>query len=481
MYIGGGSAGVGLVTGRVENWEPGSGSVVSWHASPASRAKALQAPVSPVPIGYMQAGHLRGFCEFAERGFDYSRVVMGSWDVPGWCDIRTMSFVINAHLRRHETYRSWFDYKDHKNIVRHTIAAPRDIEFVPTKHGQVTPAEWHELLLSTPDPLNWDCFSFGVIQHEDHFAFYVIVDHLHTDPALITALYVEIVTMYRALVAGGAPLSLGPTGSHDDFCVRERQYTSDLSVDSPQVRKWIEFAEKNGGTLPDFPLPLGDQSIPCGGDMVVEKFMDPEQTAQFEARCAEAGIRFSGGLFGCAALAHHELTGADTYYGLTPIDKRRSPAEYMTMGWFTGIVPITVPIDPTSFEETARATQASFDANADLSNVPFDHVLELAPWLSRYGPEYTMMNYMDAGLPPLSAVVASAMKGANVTAYIDGRTPAFLYSSLIRLFDEVSLMVSFSNNPVARESVNRYVEVLKSIFVRVAEGDDVMEPLRNVV
>jgi len=186
-------------------------------------------------------------------------------------------------------------------------------------------------------------------------------------------------------------------------------------------------------------------------------------------------------LFGCAALAHHELTGADTYYGLTPIDKRRSPAEYMTMGWFTGIVPITVPIDPTSFEETARATQASFDANADLANVPFDHVLELAPWLSRYGPEYTMMNYMDAGLPPLSAVVASAMKGANVSAYIDGRTPAFLYSSLIRLFDEVSLMVSFSNNPVARESVNRYVEVLKSIFVRVAEGDDVMEPLRNVV
>jgi hypothetical protein len=153
----------------------------------------------------------------------------------------------------------------------------------------------------------------------------------------------------------------------------------------------------------------------------------------------------------------------------------------MTMGWFTGIVPITVPIDPTSFEETARATQASFDANADLSNVPFDHVLELAPWLSRYGPEYTMMNYMDAGLPPLSAVVASAMKGANVSAYIDGRTPAFLYSSLIRLFDEVSLMVSFSNNPVARESVNRYVEVLKSVFVRVAEGDDVMEPLRNVV
>jgi 2-O-sulfo trehalose long-chain-acyltransferase len=429
----------------------------------------------------MQAGHLRGFVEFAERGFDYSRVVMGSWDIPGRCDIRTMSYVINAHLRRHETYRSWFEYLDYNNIVRHTFADPRDIQFVPTKRGQMTAAQWHELLMSTPDSLHWDCFSFGIIQYDDHFSFYAIVDHLHTDPALITGLYAEILAMYRALVAGEPPIALPPTGSHDDFCTRERQRTASLTVDSPQVRKWIEFAEKNGGTLPDFPLPLGDQSIPRDGDLVVEKFMDPEQTEKFEVRCAEAGVRFSGGLFACAALAHYELTGADTYYGLTPVDKRSTPEEYMTMGWFTGIVPITVPIDPTSFEETARATQASFDENAELAHVPFDHVLQLAPWLRRYGPEYTMMNYMDAGLPPLSAVVASALRGANATAYIDGRTPAFVYSSFIRLFDEVSLMVTFPNNPVARESVNRYVEVLKSVFVRVAEGGDVMEPLRNVV
>jgi hypothetical protein len=92
-----------------------------------------------------------------------------------------------------------------------------------------------------------------------------------------------------------------------------------------------------------------------------------------------------------------------------------------------------------------------------------------------------MMNYMDAGLPPLSAVVASALKGANATAYIDGRVPAFLYSSFIRLFDEVSLMVNFPDNPVARESVHRYVEVLKSIFIRAADGYDMVTPLRDVV
>jgi 2-O-sulfo trehalose long-chain-acyltransferase len=77
----------------------------------------------------MQAGHLRGYVEFGDRGLDYSRLVMGSWEIPGKCDIRTMTHVINTHLRRHETYRSWFEYKDAKNIIRHRISNPRDIQF----------------------------------------------------------------------------------------------------------------------------------------------------------------------------------------------------------------------------------------------------------------------------------------------------------------------------------------------------------------
>jgi hypothetical protein len=175
-------------------------------------------------------------------------------------------------------------------------------------------------------------------------------------------------------------------------------------------------------------------------------------------------------LFACAALAHYELTGEQTYRGLTPIDKRRTPEEYMTMGWFTGVIPFEVTVDPDSFVETARAIQASFDENITLAQVPYDRVLELAPWLNKYGSQFYMMNYMDVGLPPLSAVVATALTGSNATAYNDGRSPAYLYMSVIRLFDEVSLLVSFPNNPVARESVTRYGDIIKSVFTRAAAG-----------
>src|SRR6185312_9543742 len=119
---------------------------------------AAKAPVVDAPPSSMQAGHILNFVEFGERGLDYSRLVMGSWEMPGKCDIRTMTHVINAHLRRHGTYRSWFECKDGKNIVRHEIENPRDIQFAPVNHGALTQPQWRDLVLSTPSPVEWDCF-----------------------------------------------------------------------------------------------------------------------------------------------------------------------------------------------------------------------------------------------------------------------------------------------------------------------------------
>jgi Condensation domain len=479
VLIGGGYKHDGLRVGNVRDWDVGRGSIVAWEPTIGSAANARQAPVSSVPPSSMQAGHLRGFVEFRNRGLDYSRAIMGSWDMPGRCDIRAMTYVINAHIRRHTTYHSWFEYNGAKDIVRHTIKNPRDIQFVAKEYGVMTQRQWHDHVLATPDPLQWDCFRIGTVQYEDHFAIYAVVDHLHCDGMLIGGFYVELLINYNALLEGKAPVTLPPAASYDDFCTRESQYVSGMTLESPEVRKWIEFAEANGGTLPDFPLPLGDQSISSGGGFHVERLLGPEQTAQFEVICQRAGVRFSGGLFASVALALYELCGAETYYGLTPIDRRKSPSDFMTMGWFTGVVPFTVPVDPNSFEKTARAAQASFDANVDLANVPYDRVLELAPWLRRHGPQFTMMNYMDAGLPPLSAIIATALDGVNAALLIDGRNPAFMYSTAFRLFDEVSITVWYPNNPTARESVTRYTQAIKSVFDRVVASRLAEEPIRQ--
>src|ERR1700739_1047951 len=102
----------GVAAEDPRNWMPAPGSVVSWLASPASLAKVRQAPISAVPPSHQQARHLRNFREHANRGVKMARLCIAAWDIPGRCDIRVVTYMCNAFLRRHDTYHSWFEYTD---------------------------------------------------------------------------------------------------------------------------------------------------------------------------------------------------------------------------------------------------------------------------------------------------------------------------------------------------------------------------------
>jgi 2-O-sulfo trehalose long-chain-acyltransferase len=453
----------------LDDWVPDPGSVICWHASPAATAKARQAPVSAVPPSYQQTQHLRRYCDHAARGLEMTRMLIFTWEVAGRCDVRAMSYAINAHLRRHDTYRSWFEYRDAEHIVRHTIADPADIELVPIEHGDITTAELRDHI-SAPHPLQWDCFLFGIIQSADHFTFYASIGHLCVDLMIVGVLFAEIHTMYTTLVRGGVPAQLPEVGSYEDYCVRQRRDTSALTLDSPSVHAWIKFAENSGGTLPHFPLPLGDLSVPCAGDLLNVTLMDEQQTRRFDSACVAAGARFSGGVFGSAALTEYELTGAETISILTTTDTRSTPTELATTGWFTGLVPVTVAVAAASFDDTARAAQSSFDSGTDLGSVPFDRVLELAPpelMLRRPRPGNFVMSFLDASIAPLSAVASSDL---DFRIHDEGRVSHQVSMWVGRFRRETRVMVLFPNNPVARESVARYVAAMKSVFVRVADG-----------
>jgi len=398
-----------------------------------------------------------------------SRLMIFTWDVPGRCDVRTMNYAINAHLRRHDTYHSWFEYQDAQHIVRHTIVDPADIELVPIEHGGMTSADLRDHI-STLQPLQWDCFLFGVIQSNDHFTFYASIAHLCVDPMIVGVLFTEIHVMYGVLVGGDAPLELPEAGRYGDYCLRQREDMAALTLDSPQVRGWIEFATNNGGTLPYFSLPLGDLSVPYAGKLLTDTLLDEQQTERFEAACVAAGARFSGGVFGCAALTERQLTGAETFSVLTTIDTRSTPTELMTTGWFTGLVPITVPVTAGLFEDVTREAQTAFDLGRDLATVPFDRVLELAPpevGLGRPRPGNFVMSFLDASIAPLSTVANSDL---NFRIYDEGRVSHQVSMWVNRFDHETTVTVLFPDNPIARESVARYIEAMKSMYVRVACG-----------
>lgn len=467
----------------IHDWADAPGELICWEPSPATLAKAHDAPVSDVPASYQQAQHLRAYREHAARGTEMARLTIPAWNIAGRCDLRAMTYVINAYLRRHDTYRSWFEFGADDQVVRHTITDPKDIKFVAARHGEKTVDEWRDRILATPSPLQWDCFRFGLIQRADHFTFYMCIDHVHVDAMFIGLAFVEIHMMYAALVGGGAPIPLPPAGSYDDYCVRQREFTSALTLQSPQVRRWIDFAEGNNGTLPQFPLPLGDPSVPCEGDLVTVQLMDEEESNRFESACTDAGIRFLGGVFAAAALAEHQLTGADTYHVITPTSTRTTHAEMMTTGWFTGIVPIKVAVTATSFVDTARAAQMSFDSGLDLAHVPFDRVLELASDCGVRAPDpgVPMISYLDATLAPLSPAVVAEWNGLKGKIYSELGAAHQIGMWVNRFGSGTSVTVAFPNNPIARESVARYLEAMKSVFVRVVEGRGEMAPVADLV
>lgn len=464
---------IGKITiGSLGDWTPTPGSVISWHPTAEAAEKARHAPAGSVPVSYMQGQHLRNYHERAAAGLGFSRQIIGTCDVPGRCDVDAMNRALNTYLRRHDTFRSWFDHIGDGEFVRHTLSDPADIEFVPIDHGMMTVAEIRAHLVAIPNPLEWGCWTFGIVQSEDHFTFFAAMDHVHGDATLIGTTMLEANGMYTALTGGGEPLALPDAGSFDEFCSLERQYTSTLTADSPQIRAWIDFAENNNGGFPEFPLPLGNPSETSGSDMVSQFLMGAGQTERFEAACAAVGARFIGGLFACFALVEHQFTGALTYYGLTPRDTRTTAESFRTQGWFTGLVPITVPIAANSFGDAAWAAQASFDSGLDLAKVPYYRVLELAPWLDWPQPNFPVSNFLHGGAAPLNAVLAAADLGYanNIGIYSDGRYSYQLTIYVFRYGEGTAMAIMFPDNPIAQKSVARYMDAMKSVCERVADS-----------
>lgn len=464
---------IGKITiGSIDEWAVTPGSVISWQPTAAAVDKVRRAPVSSVPVSYMQGQHLRNYHQRSVAGLDFSRQIIATCEVRGHCDLAAMDRALNAYLRRHDTFRSWFERADDGTFIRHTLSDPADIEFVPVDHGPMTVEEIHQHVISIPSPLQWGCFMFGIVQTAERFTFFAAIDHVHGDAALIGTTMLEANAMYSAYSGGGAALELPDAGSFDEFCTRERRLTSALTLDSPQVRAWVEFAENNNGGFPEFPLPLGDPGRSSRSAMMSELLMDRAQTSRFEAACTAAGARFVGGLFACLALVEHEFTGAVTYYGLTPRDSRGSTDNFMTQGWFTGLVPITVPIAAASFGEAAWAAQASFDSGLDMAKVPYYRVLELAPWLNWPRPNFPVSNFFHGDAAPLNAVLAAANAGyaENIGIHSDGRYSYQLTIYIFRYEEGTAIAVMFPDNPVAHKSVARYLAALQSVCGRVADS-----------
>src|SRR3954463_12850505 len=264
-----------MFLGTVDDWTA-EGTVVSWYPTEASHACAAQAGSHPAPLSYQQSQHLRYYRRQTSLGRDIPRLCIGVWEIMGVCDVDAMTEAVNAHVRRHDTYHDRFAFGDNDEIHRYVIADPDAITLAPTDHGMMTPPQIRKLLLDTPDPLQWDCFTFGIIQAEDRFTVYIAIDHLRADGMSAGGIFLDIQYTYFTTLQS-ATAELGPAASHRDYCMNQRAYTASLNERSPQSNSGRACLGEVQGPLPAFPLGLGVAAPDTPGAIDVFDLIDEDQ------------------------------------------------------------------------------------------------------------------------------------------------------------------------------------------------------------
>ncbi|OBI42147.1 condensation domain-containing protein [Mycobacterium colombiense] len=459
-----------VTLGKITGWQPPAGSVTTWTASPAAREAARNARRSDLPPGYQRARHLRAAHHGEAAGVQLPRLMVVAWDIPGVCDVEAMTATINAHVRRHDTYHDAFEFAGDV-VVRRTIDNPDVIDFVPMEFGYLTPEQIREhALTTTPGTLEWDCFTFGIVQHADYFSFYASVDHLHIDGMSAGLIFFDIHLTYQAIAHGVEGPAIFPrTASYRGYTQRQHDNLAKLSLASPEVEAWVEFARDTSGEWPSFPLPLRASETDTAGDFLTVDLLDAPQTESFDTACRAAGARFSGGVLACAALTEHELTGNDTFHGFTPYDTRTPALDSMTVGWFASLIPVTVPTIAGSFPEAARAAQESFDGAKHLAAVPLDRAIELADphglWIEPPTARAMMVSFIDFRAVP----AADLLDQYNFGTYADNLSHGGINLWINRHADKTTATISFPDNAEARASVQHYLESLTRSFARAVK------------
>lgn len=454
-----------VALGSINGWEPGEGPVITWRASAAARAAARNARRSDMAPSYQRARHLRTAYDAEARGAQLPRLMVVGWDVAGVCDIPAMTATINAHVRRHDAYHDWFSFEDGV-LIRRTIDDPAEIDFVPADFGYMHADQIRtHALTTTPKTLEWDCFTFGIVQHTDYFTFYASVDHLHIDGMSAGLIFFDIHLMYQHLSQTGEQPAVRPeVASYRSYAARQREEVANLTISSPGIRAWIDFARDTRGEWPTFPLPVGDCGPAAKGHFLTVDLLDADDTEAFDNACRAAGARFSGGVLACAAFAEHEFTGADTYHGFTSYDTRAPGIDSMTVGWFANLVPVTVPICTATFAEAARAAQKSYDDAKPLAGVPVERALELATPLQLGLKPPTaramMVSYMDFRKIP----AVDLFEQTNWGTYADNLSHGGINLWINRQTDKTTATISFPDNAEARKSVHRYLAALTQAF-----------------
>ena len=478
----------------ITHWTPNSGRLVEWTVSDHAAAAAAAAPIDPALPSTIQERHLRRAAVTARTPAAQSPWIGAAFDIDGPLDVPAMGRALQAYLRRHETFASWFSFEDPDadptdadNPIRRHVVPAESIELEPRvidEHAdseQIRKHVEHRFATGT-SALSWPAFVFGAVEHDTgddapaRFTVFHAVDHAHSDAQSLLLMFVELRTLYLA-EASGTPAELPAAGSFVEFSQQEQQRAQALTLASPQVTGWLSHLVEHGGTLPSFPLDLGVEDGPRPAIGSRFELADPAQTVRFAEAAAAHGGNTIGALFAALAIVEHELAGRDRYLGLTPVGTRGTEFAW-SQGWFINVIPVSFALDgATRFSELAARARDAFRSGRSLADVSVHRVIEMvlaaagdsAPVAQSTLSVPPIVSYLDIHKLPLDAATVAA---SAITGLVGGKDTSIVSMWINQLHDSTWIALSHPDTPAAHESVTRYAERLGVIIRSVADTGD---------
>jgi hypothetical protein len=467
----------------IHDYLPEPGEVIEFRPTAAALEAAAAAPVTPEPLSYLQENHLRRLLANQEAGRPQSPWLATVFDLPGEFRPEAMAAALEKWVARHTSLLTWFSVDESQELRRHKV--PGDaaaFTSVRLDHAE-TAEEIREHLRARFDadtnPLRWPPFVAGAIVRDDTTTVYYAVDHTHTDGYSVMLVFPELRALYEAELAG-TESELPAVGSYLDACVLERERSAEITLESPEARKWLDFWLS--GPPPAFPLDLGTEPGRLHPSMAVDlDVFDAAEAEGFSRACKALGAGFSAGWLAALGITAYELAGREQYRGLAVVHTRDEPRWQAAQGWFINLGPVDFPVaGHRDFGQVVKGAQAAFDEAQGLAKVSLLRVAELVPGLDPQGDAAAvppMVSYLDMRHAPSSG----EWDALNVTALVGPGQTADVSMWLNRLANRTYLKAQHPDTDAARASVPRYLEHLKGVLREVARTGQysirVAEPL----
>ncbi|MCL6735892.1 condensation domain-containing protein [Streptomyces neyagawaensis] len=465
-------------------YAPEPGELVEFRVPAAVLAVTATAPEHPAPPSYVQENHIWRRLANQIAGKRHSGWLGIVFDVPGRLDTGAMATALDKWIRRHPTLLTWFAVEtaamgaDALPRLRRHALNPETETLSPLldpvslgSYGSGSAVRDHlvKLFDNGTDPLRWPPFVAGAVVRDDGTpsTVFFAVDHTHSDGFSVVLVFDELRTLYEAELSG-IEAELPAVGSYVDYCALDRERSAAITVDSPEVRRWVEFYL--AGPPPTFPLDIGVEpgktypSIPLEMDL-----LDTAEAEAFSKACKAQGAGFSAGLLAALALSGYELGGHESYRGLTIVHTRDEARWQYTQGWFINLAPVEFQVGERPFSQVVGDAQRAFEGARELARVSPLRVAELMPGLSATVQSDAaavppMTSYIDVRHAPGSKDWAAANCNALVGPGDSREVPVWVN----RLWGRTYLKTRYPDTEAARVNVPRFFGHLRDVLREIA-------------